>query len=110
MDKITLQKRLTHKYAFGWAGLDESEQIGTAREVLSKPRKNHGDTATAFKLLLVNSTADAKDIKQAIYDSLSSGCRCEHDCCGHWQHGVSNVRRIKGGNMYGVFLFAYRNV
>ena len=97
MHKITLYKRLTHKYADGWSYLDKSLYIGTARSLGQKTMKEDGESKTVLALFLVNSKARVPNVKEAFYDTLRSGCRCEHDCCGHWQSSVSKVRHLGNG-------------
>lgn len=108
MHKITLSKRLTHKYASGWEYLDESLDIGTARPLGQKTMKEDGESKTVLALFLVNSKARVPNVKAAFYDTLRSGCRCEHDCCGHWQGSVSKVRHL-GNGLYVVRSSHYRN-
>jgi hypothetical protein len=108
--KITLERRLTHRYNVGWSHLDDNEEVGTARVVSSRTKRNDGESQRVFSLLLVKSGEGEQSIKDAIRDTMQSGCRCEHDCCGHWQSSVSRVRRIKGGNVYAVLQSAYRNI
>lgn len=109
-DKLTLERRLTHKYNAGWSGLDESEFVGTARPLLSKTQRKDDESQRTFSLFLVKSEDSEENIKSAFYDTMQSGCRCVHDCCGHWQSSVSRVKRLKGGKMYAVLSSAYRNI
>ena len=109
MQKINLEKRLTHRFTTGWSALDEHEEIGTARVLAQKEAGRDDENKRAFLLLLVHSQSSPEDIKSAIRDTMTNGCRCEHDCCGHWQHGVSKVRRLKNGKLYAVKTYAYRN-
>lgn len=109
-EKITLERRLTHRYNVGWSHLDDIEYVGTARLVSSHTKHNDGESQRVFSLLLVTSGEDEQSIKDAIRDTMQSGCRCEHDCCGHWQTSVDRVRRIKGGNCFAVLQSSYRNV
>ncbi len=108
MTKIDLHKRTTHKYASGWSHLDESEHIGTARCLGQKTTKQDGWTKTSLGLFLVSSKHDSEEVKQALRDSLSHHCRCEHDCCGHWQTDVYKVRHL-GKGLYAARLSSYVN-
>ena len=108
MNKITLSKRLTHKYANGWDYLDEHAEIGTARALGSKVTKEDGESKTTLALFLVASKESVQDVKTSLHDSLRHSCRCEHDCCGHWQSTVSKVRHL-GKGLYAVRLSSYIN-
>jgi hypothetical protein len=108
--KFDLEKRLTRKYNAGYSYLDEWEHVATAKNVYSKTRRASDESKRVFSLFLVSSKESESDVKQALRDTLSHRCTCEHDCCGHWQTDVCQVRRIKGGNLYAVVQEAYRNI
>lgn len=109
-DKITLEKKTTHKYRSGYSYLDDGEEIGTARQIGSKLKSKDSEGERHLLLFLVNSQAPHEEIVSAFYDTLRTGCRCEHDCCGHYQTHVAAVKRIKGGKMYAVLQSSYRNI
>ncbi len=108
MSKITLSKRLTYKYADGWAGLDRHVDLGTARALGEKTVSQGSDSRTTLVLFLVASKARPANVKRAFYDSLRKSCRCEHDCCGHWQSSASKVRHL-GKGLYAVKISSYVN-
>jgi hypothetical protein len=108
MTKINLRKRLTHKYANGWDYLDEFDDIGTARALGQKTTREDGESKTTLGLFLVSSKESPEDVKRSLYDTLGHSCRCEHDCCGHWQTSVSKVRHLSKG-LYAVRCSHYRN-
>lgn len=109
MHKIDLEKRLTHKYNQAYAYLDDSTHIGTAKHLTSKT-KGDDESKRTFSLFLVTSNESETDVRDALRDTLASACSCEHDCCGHWQTHVSNVRRIKGSKLYAVMQVSNRNI
>jgi hypothetical protein len=45
---------------------------------------------------------------RSIGSALSSGCRCEYDCCGCWQYGASAVRTKR--REFVATIHCYRNV
>lgn len=108
MNKITLSKRLTHKYNAGWAYLDKSFDVGTARALGQKTTKEDSESKTTLALFLVSSKMRPANVKRAFYDTLRRSCRCGHDCCGHWQSSVSKVRHL-GNGLYAVRSSHYIN-
>ena len=107
--KFTLERQTSHRYNAAWSALNDSEYVGTARRVFSRTSHNDGESARTFSLLLISSKESAENITSAIYDTMRQACRCEHDCCGHWQSSVSRVRHL-GGNQWAVFESSYRNI
>ncbi len=86
MITASLTLRKTHRYADGWADLDESRYLG--RMKLTAPRVlvpgNGYDRGPVFiQRVRVPSGLKREDVKQALMDTLGgSRCRHEHDCCG----------------------------
>lgn len=107
--KFNLSRLLTRKYVPAYSYLDKSEDVGTARRLTVRRSREDGESYREFSLFLVSSTCDKQAIIDALYDTLRSGCRCEHDCCGHYQNSVIKVRPLKG-NLYAVLTSAYRNI
>lgn len=110
MEKIELERQTSHKYRQGWDHLNESEHVGTARVLTTKFKRKDEESQRIFILLLVMSTDSAEHIEEAICDTMRSGCRCEHDCCGHYQTHVDKVRQIKNSNLFAVIQSSYRNI
>ena len=111
-EKFHLSRQLTHRYNAAWSHLNEFEIVGTARAVGSKAFGKpdpDGDSGRTLLFLMVTSKAQEEAIREAIADTLQRSCRCEHDCCGHWQTSVSKARRLQGG-MWAVLQSSYRNV
>ena len=76
------------------------KQTITVREIKSKhlvknPHSHidieHIDVAH-FKLP-TGAVAKNSEIRAAVYDIMSVGCCCEHDCCGCWFGGVQSYRK-----------------
>jgi hypothetical protein len=97
-DRIQLERQTSHRYNDAWAYLNNHEHVGTARVLTSKPHgKSDGESKRTFSVLLVTSQEPTDTIAKAIRDTMRHSCRCEHDCCGHWQSRVNHVRRLKSG-------------
>lgn len=108
-DKITLERQTSHKYNSAYSHLNESEFVGTARILTRKKHgKEYSESRSAFSLLLVSSKDEPENIISGIYDTMRHSCRCEHDCCGHWQSSVSKVRHL-GKGLYAVIESQYVN-
>jgi len=112
-DQFTLSARLSYKYRTGWSHLDRWQEIGTARRVpTGRPARwdENGESFRSLELLEVNAgTTRPENVKRAIGDTMQEGCRCEHDCCGHIQSSVYQVRRLDS-NLYAVIIHGHRNL
>lgn len=93
-------RRLTHHYDLGWSGLDQTQELGTFR-ILSIRHKAPSDAGLTFGSqgwdvlrVKVPDAISAHIVKQALLDTFSVGCRCEHDCCGHVQRYARNARKL----------------
>ncbi len=110
--KFNLSRQTSHRYNAAWSHLNESEDVGTARALMSKAFGKpdpHGESGRTLLILSVTSKAPEDEIREAIEDTLRHSCRCEHDCCGHWQTSVSKARRLRGG-IWAVLQSSYANV
>jgi hypothetical protein len=111
-EKFTLSRQTTRRYNAAWSHLDESEDVGMARAIISKDwgkHDPHGESRRTLIILCVSSQSDEEEVREAIEDTLQYSCRCEHDCCGHWQHSISKARRLRSG-MWAIIQSSYRNV
>jgi len=111
-EPITLTRRTTRKYSAGWSHLDDSKNVGTARVLSSSivDRDKFGEYRVQTLILRVRSTCPPDEVRDAIHDTLTSGCRCEHDCCGHVQTSVHRTRKTPRGNLWVVKLGLSRNI
>lgn len=105
-EKITLSRQTSHKFNAAYAYLNDTEDVGTARLMASKPFR--GDADRAFRLLKVQSADSVSNVMQAIRDTFRRACSCEHDCCGHMQTYIGSIRPLKNG-FYAVIESSYRN-
>jgi hypothetical protein len=109
-DRIQLERQTSHRYNAGWSHLNDHEHVGTARVLARKPHGRENDEGKrTFSLLLVTSQEPADAIEEAIWDTMRHTCRCQHDCCGHWQGSVNRVRRLKSG-LWAVIEGHFRNI
>lgn len=121
-----LYARLTHKYVPGWA--DEDNWVPLTPAKFTGPtlvsQNDDGDfTERREATLSPGAWACAQYLHRRhakegvslprwlaaqIGDNLTSGCRCEHDCCGHLQ--VSAYAQYLGQRRFSVEVRHYRNV
>lgn len=128
---IRLDARLTFQYVQGWAYEDQWVPLANAKVTGATPagieRFDYGDeTRDVRHLVTLNPAnwAQAKavyrrhqaDIQQPFTHWLANmasehfacGCRCEHDCCGHWQTSAS--ARYIGKRRLSLELHNFRNL
>ena len=119
--------RLTHKYVNGWKDLDRHEYVATVkltpRRVTSED-DDGGYTAVTSGRVTSKALAQAHAMwrhlpaelrgpsfrrwfANAVASEFDHGCRCEHDCCGHYQsYGTGRME----GRTVVVRIRAYRNL
>ena len=85
----TLERRMTHKYAAGWASMDEWDVLGTAKVVTRFEEQGDKDyDAEPGTVLLcevqVTDPAVADELVQRALEDTFGGTNCTHDwdCCG----------------------------
>ncbi len=108
--RAQLTVRKTFKYNDAYSQLDEWEEIGTVRQLNIRTISKDEESAKAHALVSVQSKASAEDIKSALRDMFRRACRCEHDCCGHFQSYASRVRRAGKSSLYFVTIYSNRNI
>lgn len=126
MRTFHIYARLTHKYRAGWAELDRHEYVTTLRLTAPKLLSIDDD---GTKDRIVHGRISAKQREQArkvweklprqgrapfkqwlcaaVSETFDYGCRCEHDCCGHYQNHA--MARMYGRNVV-VAVHSYRNI
>lgn len=105
-------RRTTFKYSDAYKDLDNSEYVGEFRLLNSSEERylgKYGDSAEQYLRLKAPKGATKNDVREVAHDHFSYHCRCEHDCCGHWQISVGRVYRSKR-NEYIVKVSMYQNV
>jgi hypothetical protein len=108
MDKIQLHKRITFKFNDGWAGEDEWIHLGAAKVLQPRNHRFDGEYGTYTARVVVEYKLGDQDVSRSIEQTLSHGCRCEHDCCGHVSESAQ-VRRVSRRE-YFAQIFQTRNV
>lgn len=123
--KTHLYARLTRHYVTGWNHCDRWEPLTPARS--TQPQLTHrdedgGSTWRSLFTLTPGAWVCARWmhrrhapkqafthwLAQQIAENLASGCRCEHDCCGHLQQYAT--ARYLGKRRFSVELRRYRNI
>ncbi len=105
-----LSMRLTYGYNSGWSHLDKWHELGEATVVaVGKPRENH-ESFRQIQIVEVKSQGyRPRNIARALSATMTSGCRCQHDCCGHFQSSPARIRPLRNGR-FAVLMSGYRNV
>jgi len=127
---LSLEYRLTHHYVQGWASLDKYAYACLAQHTLLRTVRGRNDldsstsacVVTVSPLALEAAKANYREAKRhhdkvptfsqflclAVGEAFSGGCRCEFDCCGHWQYNgsASQTKRRE----FVVTIHGYRNV
>jgi hypothetical protein len=105
-----LHVRLTRKYRIGWDFLDKSHNLGEARIIKSGRDRSDHDGFRRCHLLEVRAPGyRPENIEKSIFDSMSFGCNCEHDCCGHFFGQPVKIRRLSP-TRYAVIVSGSRNL
>jgi hypothetical protein len=110
--QFSLRARITHTYVPGWNDLDKWHDLGVATLARVKPARwaENGESYRQLEIVRVDSPGyRPRNIMRAIEDTMQSGCRCEHDCCGHIQTYVKRVRQLCPGT-FAVLVGGYRNI
>lgn len=126
MNKHHIYARLTHKYRAGWSHLDRHEYVFDLKLTPHKlvNRTDDGDLDhILYGRISAKQRAQAKVVweklprqdrpkfkhwlRDAIGSEFDSGCRCEHDCCGHYQSYAASA--IYGRRVV-VNVHSYRNL
>ena len=128
-----LDARLTHGYVTGWRHLDKYEQLGPAkitreRSVMKElPDWEDSEDRIVRRCavtLAPETLAEAKRLYRSqrktagvtfsrwlcgqVGDTFDRGCRCEHDCCGHYQWYGQATRT--GRRTFVVYVSGSRNL
>ena len=108
--RATLSVRKTYRYNDAYSSLDDWEDIGTFRQLSIRTLSKDAESVKTRALVSVQSKASVDDIKSAVREMFRSACRCEHDCCGHFQSHASRVRRAGKSSLYFVTIHSNRNI
>lgn len=127
MRQFHIYARLSHSYVTGWKHLDRHEFVCSLK--LTPPRivevDDEGDyVSTTTGRVTAKALAEARKVwrsiprdvrvpsfrqwfANAVASEFDEGCRCEHDCCGHYQ---SYGRGRLEGRTVTVRIRSYRNI
>lgn len=108
MYKFYAFKRLTFDYSEGWNGLDESEDVGECGILKTTPKKWYSADGYTYLLTIKTPAGLSKKssngtLHNIVQYSLGYSCRCEHDCCGHFQHNLIWVKKSKRREIVALF-------
>jgi hypothetical protein len=127
--RIRLDARLTFQYVQGWAYEDQWVSLASAKvtgaTLVGITERGAFDETRLVRHLVTLDAANWAQAK-AVYrrhqpgptftrwlanmasQHFACGCRCEHDCCGHWQTRVS--ARYIGKRRLSLELHNFRNL
>jgi hypothetical protein len=107
---FNLSMRLTYGYNSGWSHLDKWHTLGEARIHAEGKNREQFDSARVLQIVRVNAPGYRREnVIRALRETMSFGCRCEHDCCGHLFGGPTRIRPLRNGD-YAVLMSGHRNV
>ena len=110
MTRHDLSVRVTHKYASGWAYLDDWESIGKFSVLSSGELSDHngaGEGTTTVTIVEVSRNDRIKDadVERALHHVFSqSSCQHEHDCCGCLSYYAQSVHQMNDDDDYWVIV------
>ncbi|QIG76893.1 hypothetical protein EVC30_064 [Rhizobium phage RHph_Y1_11] len=114
-ERVTLERRLTHKYVGTYKHLDSHEYVGDAlircrdEELVDDEDPCEPTTITMVVEVVTEQPQPLNIICEAIRDTFSShGCAHEWDCCGCWSTWTSEVAHAVN-NKFLVELRSHRN-
>jgi hypothetical protein len=109
-EPFSISMRLTHGYVTGWNHLDRWHHLGEARVVDCGKSREDDESFRQTQIIEVNAPGyRPRNIMRAIDATMRFGCRCEHDCCGHYFGGATKIRKLPG-NRYAVVVAGSRNI
>lgn len=88
---------------------EEYEYAGMFRVLSSRFNQQGFDSGHSIVRVRAPLLAAPQAINESMYAHFTHGCRCSHDCCGHWQTQVITVRHAKRREWL-VEINHYRNV
>lgn len=92
-------RRNSFRYVDGYRHLDDSTYLGKAKAIYGKSwySSDHYDAShntsieVKIPLSVIDGETDERIIKNLVYNVLAEhftiSCRCEYDCCGHYNGG-----------------------
>lgn len=105
-----LSMRLTYGYNSGWSHLDKWHDMGNARIIAAGKHRESHDSFRQLQIVQVDAPGyRPRNVMRALRETMSFGCRCEHDCCGHHFGGPVRMRKLRG-NRYAVLISGHMNV
>ena len=94
---LNLFTRLTHQYQGGWSHLDDSELVGTVKQLAVSHKRipdDYDDGGSVKFRIVAPSKLKGVNLSRAIADTHTyNNCRHDYDCCG-CQFSRAEVLRI----------------
>jgi len=94
---ITPRIRKTFRYNADWSHLDEWEDAVWSYAIVNQSEQHDGDLEEGVRVIatiMTDNAVNKDEIEAAFRGELVKGCSCEHDCCGHYFGGLSNVTQL----------------
>lgn len=91
---LTPSIRDSHKYNADWKHLDSWHDADWQYRVLTSTTIDEAGLEESYTQTTIIKTTDnltIEDVFTAMSGQMSQGCSCEHDCCGHYFGGLSQV-------------------
>lgn len=94
-------RRTTRNYASEWAELDETKEVGPLRVLSQRFRaadgqqQGYGVVGDCWMRVKVPASLLPSETVAVLRDTFTSGCRCEHDCCGHVQRLARAFKQVR---------------
>ncbi len=112
MHIINAYKKLTHKYNPAWSELDDDEYMGfDLKVVYGKARySDDGESVKTIAYATTSKPVTETQMYQMLH-AFDRSCRCEHDCCGHFNGGARTPKQLsRNGRKWAITLSYYANV
>jgi hypothetical protein len=116
MPKFYGYRHTTARYRPGYRHLEEREFIGVFHELKVGANRytsseEYGDADDLERVIRIKAPRGVsfEQIREVVRARYTGGCRCEHDCCGHYQSGVDRITHSKRREWL-VHISAYRNL
>lgn len=94
--------------------LNEHETLDfTVKVVPGRFREDYDGNGERWVYLTASRPITRGELTEAVLWKFNRECRCEHDCCGHWQsHAYAHLAKPlnKKGTKWKVPVVSYRNI
>jgi hypothetical protein len=112
MQIIQAERKLTNRYNAGWSDLDETQPMGFTLKTVRGATKydDNYERSTTYLHVTASRPISYRELRATLHH-FSRGCRCEHDCCSHWNGGAGvPVQVSKNGRKWAIPLHYSMNI